>query len=120
MVFVIFNYSKKKKVKAHMEVAKNFFQRMRGLMFRKTVVPLLFVFEKEGKHPIHSFFVSGAFDAVYLDSKRRVQEIRRKVAPNTPLIMPQKDAKFLLELPSWMTARLKIERGDKIGWEECA
>jgi uncharacterized membrane protein (UPF0127 family) len=111
------NPARKKSVKADIEVADTKFSRMRGLMFRKKIVPILFVFGFEGIFPIHSYFVNGEFDAVYLGGGGRVTEIFRKIPPNTPLVSPKKGASMLLELPIKMTDALCIEKGDVLRWK---
>jgi len=43
--YLISNVSKGKSQKAYMEVADSDFARMRGLMFRDRIIPILFIFE---------------------------------------------------------------------------
>ncbi|MEM4348452.1 MAG: DUF192 domain-containing protein [Candidatus Anstonellaceae archaeon] len=117
--YIVSNLSKKIHLKMKMEVAKTRLQQMRGLMFRKEIIPMLFIFESEGKHPIHSFFVPACFDAIYLSKEFVVREIFRRIQPNTLLICPSENAKFLLELPCKLSSRLKIEVGDVLRLEEC-
>jgi len=112
------NISKKKSLHADVEIADSELSRMRGLMFRKKIIPLLFIFDSEGIFPIHSYFVKGKFDAVYLSCDKAVTEIFRGIPPSTPLMTPKKKAKYLLELPSGMTGKLAIEEGDKMGWDD--
>ena len=57
---------------------------------------ILFVFDEEKEHPIHSFFVPYSFDAVYLDRNMNVLEIFR-VKPWEWKISNKKPAKYLLE-----------------------
>ncbi|MFA6328067.1 MAG: DUF192 domain-containing protein [Candidatus Micrarchaeia archaeon] len=113
----ISNETRKKRVKAGLEIAGTNFARMRGLMFRDEIVPILFVFGYEGIFPIHSYFVKKEFDAVYLASGGSVNEIYRRIRPNTALVTPKKDSAFLLELPVKMTDRLCIEEGDVLKWK---
>ncbi|MEM2137539.1 MAG: DUF192 domain-containing protein [Candidatus Anstonellaceae archaeon] len=110
------NISKKKSLRADVEIADSELSRMRGLMFRKKVIPMLFIFDSEGIFPIHSYFVKGKFDAVYLSVDKAVTEIFRGIPPGTPLVTPKKKAKYLLELPSEMTRKLAIEEEDKMNW----
>lgn len=117
--YIVSNLSKKVRVKTKIEVAKTKLEQTRGLMFRNKIVPMLFVFPKEGNYPIHSFFVPDKFDAVYLSKSLQVQEIFRAIPPNTWLVVPSKKSKFLLELPCELSLRLKIEVADILGLEEC-
>ncbi|GEM_PF-650852 len=112
------NISNGKSEKIRLEIADDDFSRMRGLMFRPKTVPILFVFDSEDIHPIHSNFVKQEFDAVYLSEGKGVMEIFRKIPPNTKLVTPTKKASFLLELPCEMTDRLGIKVGDKLSWEK--
>jgi uncharacterized membrane protein (UPF0127 family) len=115
--YEIANASRKKSVAAELEIADSEFSRMRGLMFREEVVPILFVFGFDGIFPIHSYFVKGEFDAVYLSHDGRVNEIYRCIAPNTALVSPKKKSSFLLELPPKMARRLCMEEGDVLRWK---
>lgn len=113
----IANSAKKKSISAELEIADSEFSRMRGLMFRDEIVPILFVFGFDGIFPIHSYFVKGEFDAVYLSRDGRVNEIYRSIAPNTALVSPKKKSSFLLELPPGMAKLLCIEEGDVLRWK---
>ncbi len=79
------------------EIAETFFGKMKGLMFSKRK-NILFILENEKIFPIHSFFVFFPFDAVYINSKKRVVEIVRNIAPFTLCVENNKPAKYLLEL----------------------
>ncbi|MBD3390371.1 hypothetical protein GF415_05510 [Candidatus Micrarchaeota archaeon] len=72
-------------------------QKLRGLMFRKKVVPIFFDFFREGVHPIHSFFVPSPFFAVYLSSAMGVVD-KFRVSRFELLRKNQKPARYLIEL----------------------
>ncbi len=93
------------------EMAKSFFEKMRGLMFsgRKNI---LFVFDREGIFGIHSFFVFFPFDAVYLDVEKNVVDVIRDIKPFTSYAENTKPAKYLLEL----TEKNGLKVGDKLDW----
>jgi len=112
------NVAKKKSVKAEMEIADTDFARMRGLMFRDEIVPILFVFGFDGIFSIHSYFVKNEFDAVYIAGDGRVNEIYRRIPPGTALVRPKKKSSFLLELPVKMADALCIEEGDVLRWKK--
>ena len=114
--YIVSNLSRKKSARLCLEIADSDFSRMRGLMFREKIVPILFIFGREGLFPIHSHFVAAPFDAIYVSSNGIVTEIFRKIAPNMNLVSPQKGASCLLELPVEMTDRLAIRVGDKLEW----
>ena len=116
--FELRNITKKKSVKIHMEIADNDWSRMRGLMFRDRIVPILFEFGYDGIFAIHSYFVKDVFDAVYVAKDFRVTEVFRKIPPNTRMVTPKKDASYLVELPIEVTDSLKIEAGDLLEWKQ--
>ena len=116
----IVNVTRKKRVRAALEIADTNFKRVRGLMFREEIVPILFVFGFEGIFPIHSYFVKKEFDAVYLAKGGRVNEAYRRIPPNTALVSPKKKSSFLLELPVKMTSALCVEEGDVLRWKRIA
>ncbi|VVB99446.1 putative ACR [uncultured archaeon] len=110
------NLTRKKSLRADIEMADNDLLRMRGLMFRPKVVPILFIFDSPGLFPIHSHFCPGEFDAVYVNEKRKVVELFRRVPVGLDRVSPMKTASFLLELPPEMTDGLGIRIGDSISW----
>lgn len=112
------NVSKNKSADIVMEIADNDFSRMRGLMFRPAVVPILFVFGSPGIFPIHSHLVPAEFDAVYVSQEGKVVEVFRRIPPGKDRIMPTKAASYLLELPPEMTDELGIGVGDYLEWKK--
>ncbi len=92
-------------------LADDIFSRAHGLMFSKdNKKTIFFVFEKEGKNPIHSIFVNYPFYAIYLDKNKKVNEII-KVRPYSFYIENKRPAKYLLES---FNLKLKIKIGDVI------
>jgi len=111
------NLSRKKSAQLSLGIADDHLSRIRGLMFRKKIIPILFIFDKEGIYPIHSNFVCAPFDAVYLSEEKKIVEIFRKIAPNTQLVTPKKKARYLVELPVALTDGLCVRVGDRIEWK---
>jgi len=116
--YLISNVSKGKSQKAYMEVADSDFARMRGLMFRDRIIPILFIFDSPGKFAIHSNFVKSEFDAVYISQDGKIVEIFRKIPPSTQLVSPKKTALYLLELPPELFDKLHLAVGDEVAWKE--
>jgi uncharacterized membrane protein (UPF0127 family) len=110
------NISKNRSADVALEIADDEFSRTRGLMFRKKIIPILFIFNSSGIFPIHSYFVNGEFDAIYISEGKVAVEVIRKIKPNIPLISPKERSLYLLELPPNLTDRLGIKVGDKISW----
>ncbi len=94
-----------------------FLERVRGLMFKRSVEPLLFEFDREGiaQTAIHSLFCP-VFDAVFLDSGKRVVSVIPRIPPYKLFITPAKPARFLLELPPGESR--KVREGEKLSWNE--
>ncbi len=113
MIAKIRNITRKKFVCSAL-VASSALPRFRGLMLRKKPLPILFLFPYEAIWPIHSLLVLFPFDAVYLDSHRRVCEILPSLLPWNPLIAPRSKSKYLLELPAGHSSILR--KGDLLEW----
>lgn len=95
------------------KVCETILQKMKGLMFRKSATPLLFVFETEATtaNSIHSFFCP-RFDAVFLSASKEIVDLRQNIAPWNPWIAPKKAAKYLIELPA--NGAKKVRIGEKL------
>ena len=80
-------------------VCKSIFSHARGLMFRNKNYkkPLLFVFEKAGMYPIHSFFCRKFVAVWMLDGK--IIEIK-VVKPWKFSVTPKEKFNLLLEIPA--------------------
>lgn len=97
-------------------LTESFLERASGLMFKRKAVPMVFDFKREGTraNAIHSFFCP-VFDAVFLDSQKRVSCVFREVKPWIALLAPSRRSRFLIELPAGESAKVRV--GDKIEWE---
>jgi hypothetical protein len=112
----ILNKTKNRTIAKEVDVADSFFKKVKGLMFsRKFQKPLLIVFSREARkiNAIHSLFVFFKFDAVFLNNKKIVVDIR-KVKPFTPLITPRKPTKYLIELKEGEADKMRINIGDRV------
>ena len=110
------NKTKNCTIAEEVNIADSFFKKTKGLMFsRKLKRPLLIIFSEEAKktNAIHSLFVFFKFDAVFLNSKKIVVDVR-KVKPFSPLIIPKKPTKYLIELKEGEADKKRINIGDKI------
>lgn len=70
-------------------------QRFRGLMFSKQK-NLLFVFDDERIRSFHMFFVFFPIDLIFLDSKKRIVEIKENFLPFT-LYTPKRAFRYAVE-----------------------
>ena len=91
----------------------SFYSRFRGLMFSKKLK------EKEGLiidvclesrelSSIHMVFVFFSIDVLWLDSKKKVVDLRRDVKPFYPFIIPKDAARYVIELPKMSTLAVKV------------
>jgi len=85
---------KKKTIKV--KVCDTILKKSLGLMFRKNSPPLLFIFNKNKKLSIHSFFCK-PFKAIWLDDKMHATKVSN--IDNWRLNISGK-GKFLLEIPT--------------------
>ena len=95
------------------ELADSMFKRALGIMFRERISrPMLFVFPYTGRISIHSFFCP-LFDAVFLDSRKRVIEIHERIPPGR-MITSDGQSRYLIELPPGAAARMRLKKGTVI------
>lgn len=77
-------------------ICKSWFSKIRGLMFSRKR-NLVLVFDKEKRIGLHMFFVFYPIDVYFLDSGKRVVEIKRNFRPFSFYISKNK-AKYAIEL----------------------
>ena len=87
---------KGRKVKLKVQECRTSFSKILGLMFKKDSKPLLFVFNKETRQPIHSFFCR-PFYAIWLNKNKIVDE--KFVKSWKFSIKPKEKFDKLLEIP---------------------
>lgn len=98
-------------------VCDNTLSRTRGLMFSRHLKKgggLILKADKEGKPDtaIHMFFVFFGIDAVWVNNKMEVVDVKKNIKPFTPLITPRKPARYVIELPKG--AAKSVKTGDSI------
>jgi uncharacterized membrane protein (UPF0127 family) len=79
-------------------VCDNYFSKARGLMFRPLnfKTPMVFIFNKKGKYPIHSLFCR-KFIAIWIADDKIVE--KRVVEPWKLSVVPVKKFDTLIEIP---------------------
>lgn len=113
---VLFNKTRKKTILEKVRFAKTPWQKMRGMMFRiRPDYALVFRTRFPGRASlsIHMFFVFFSIDVVYLRNNC-VVDIRKRVCPFTPFILPAKEADTLIEIPAGLIEHGNISVGDVI------
>ena len=112
MKCIIVRKSDKKNITSNsFDIADNLLSQIIGLMFnRNKNKSILFIFNEEKKHPIHSLFVFDSFFAIYLDKNKRIVEIFN-VNPFEFYISNSKPAKYLIET---YTLNVKLKVGEEL------
>lgn len=95
------------------EECATFWQQLRGMMFRKDIVPLVFRFPKEQTVDLHSFFCPGPMDLLFLDETWEVVEIHSEWQPRSKY-KNRYPAMFLLELPPGTVWKSNTQVGDVV------
>lgn len=95
------------------------FNRTKGLRFAKKLKPgqaviLAAAHESQLESAIDMFFVFFPIDVIWLDSDKKVVDVRTNVLPFTPIVVPRMAAQFVIELPRGMARNIKI--GNKISF----
>ncbi len=93
------------------------FSRSKGLRFARPLrkgQAIILAAEEESlmETTIDMFFVFFPIDVLWLDKDKIVVDIKRNVKPFTPLVIPRKPAKYVIELKKGVTKNIKL--GDKI------
>ena len=91
---------KEKRFGLELKEMKNFFQKARGLMFRrsKNAEALLFSFNKPVDLALHSFFVFFDFIVIWINENGKVLE-KRKIKPWKANIKTAKKYSKVIEIP---------------------
>ena len=88
-----------------------------GLMFRRKLKDsaMIFVFDSEELQPLHMWFVFSAIDVLFLDSSKRVVEIKKGFRPFR-FYSPRARARYIIELPEGAIVEAGVKVGDRIGF----
>ena len=95
-------YLEGKVIVKKLKFAKNFFERLIGLMFKKNVdYALIFYLQKESRinAAIHTMFMFMQIDVLFLNDKKRIVDIKQKMKPWS-FYIPKRKAKYIVEIPS--------------------
>ncbi|MEK7080259.1 MAG: DUF192 domain-containing protein [Patescibacteria group bacterium] len=101
------------------EIAKTPLELSQGLMFRKSLGQnkgMLFIFEKEGIYPFWMKNTLIPLDIIWIDENNKVVFISENTQPcpqkDCLQIIPQAEAKYVLELNAGQAREAKIKIGD--------
>jgi len=118
---MIKNATKKRIIVKKFEIAKTPWKKTKGLMFRKELAKgsgLLMIFERERKHGIWMLGMRFPIDIVFIDSRKRIVDIRHSVKPvgrhpkTWRVYKPSKPSKYVLEVNSRLVKRSGTDIGD--------
>lgn len=115
MTYRIFNKTKGTYIVQNASVAKTFFQRFLGLMFRKSIAKeeaLIF----PNVNSIHMFFMRFPIDVLYLDKANKVLKIKHSLMPWCMSSCIR--AKITIELPAQKVTETNTEAGDILEFSE--
>jgi len=113
---MIKNISKNKIVVKDYVKCHDFISKFFGLMFRKNITPLVFIFNKEKIVSLHSFFVKFPIDIVFLNELFEVVELKKNMMPYQ-FYTPKNKALFVLELPEHSIVNSSIELNDIVSFK---
>ncbi len=113
---VIINETKNTVLVKEAKFAKNFFERMLGLIPRKEISEeqaLVF----ENCKQIHTFFMKFSIDVIYLNRDSKVIKLEESISPFR-ICRWVKDSKYIIEAKAGIIKNKNIEIGDKIKFIE--
>ncbi len=96
------------------EVCNSLLSKAKGLMFSFSSKPrpLLFIFSKEEIYSLHMLFVFFPIDVLFLDSSKRIVELKNNFLPFT-FYKPKNKARYIIELPKGSITKYHLNQGMK-------
>jgi uncharacterized protein len=94
----IHNLTRNKIIAKDYDLCTSMWQKARGLMFSPKR-SLVMVFKRPERVPLHMLFVFFPIDVIYLDSHKRVTELKMDFRPFT-FHDPIRKASYVIEVPS--------------------
>ncbi|HZX14659.1 MAG TPA: DUF192 domain-containing protein [Thermodesulfobacteriota bacterium] len=104
-------------VRVNIEIADNFEERAKGLMFRDRLpenTGMLFVFENEGNYPFWMMNMRFSLDMIWIDSDGKVVYVAKDVPPcslSCRAIDPNNNAKYVLEVDAGFADKYGVVEG---------
>ncbi len=113
---LLINKSRKINLASEVKICSSLFSRAKGLMFSKKNEDkaLVFIFSREARPEFHMLFVFFPIDMLFLDSKKKVVEIKHDIKPFTLSIKPLNKIKYVIELPAGVLIKSGTQLGDII------
>ena len=103
------------------KIYRDFFHKTKGLMFSRPLrkgEAIILVADNEGvmETTIHMLFVFFSIDVVWLNEKKEVVDKKKGIKMFSPLIVPSKPAKYVVELRKGASRHTFI--GDKLEFDD--
>lgn len=100
-----------------LEIADTKIKRHIGLSFRKTLKNtkgMIFIFPEERRYPFQTENMRFPIDILYLDSSMKVVSIYQDIKPSRNPIVPSRNGRYVLELPSGAARDYGITSGSQL------
>jgi uncharacterized membrane protein (UPF0127 family) len=102
---------------AEVEIADNYWKRVIGLMFRKSLAgALVFDMGRETYDGIHMLFVRFPIDVLFLGPDKTIVDIKANVRPWLGTAFPRSRFRYAIELPAGTVEGSGIRVGDRLSW----
>ncbi|MBU0535401.1 MAG: DUF192 domain-containing protein [Nanoarchaeota archaeon] len=113
---MITNIASKRVLVRSSRIIRSVFLKALGLMFSRPIndFGLVFSFSSQAIRPLHMFFVFYPIDVLFLDSQKRIVEIKTDFRPFTAY-SPACKSQYILELPKGKAKGCRL--GDKIRFQ---
>ena len=95
------------------KVAISSWQKFKGLMLKRKIEPIIFIFEKEKQWPFHTFFMLKTIDMVFVNSEKKVVDIIT-AKPWKSSIKGKEPYSYIIEVAEGQANTFKI--GSKISF----
>ncbi len=119
------NTTRRTLIADRVEVARSFWKKTLGLMFRGNIGDsegFLLEFGREGPYGIWMFGMRFPIDLVFIDSRKRVVDVFEGIMPVSinpatwRVYTPSKSAKWVLELKAGRAKKTRTKKGDRISF----
>jgi hypothetical protein len=104
-------------VSESIEHADTFLKKLTGIMLRKNMGgALIFDMGYNAYDGIHMLFVLIPIDVLFLDSDRKIVDLRSNLRPWTGSAFPRSRFRYVIELPAGTVERTALKAGDGLTW----
>jgi uncharacterized membrane protein (UPF0127 family) len=121
------NTTRRTVIAERVEVARSFWKKTLGLMFRGSIGDsdgFLLEFGREGPYGIWMFGMRFPIDLVFIDSRKRVVDVFESIMPvgmnpaTWRVYSPSRPVKWVLELKAGRANETRTKKGDRISFSE--